>query len=402
MQAINEYIINTNWHRFIFLLFETINLIIFIYAGLKIRYLKNNSLYWRYAILPIISYCICRGLRFGRGIDYNLYYDVYQLIGWDFNSTNHEFLFKCINGFMYQLGLPYQAFILLCSFILIWTLMIAIKDYKKIAILVLLFFLYETRNASIYIRWYLGFCFFFLSYISLTKRKFVLYILTTICSIMIHLGTIILIPFLLFCFKINKPLLSHKFVIFLFILSLTIGSTNLLNQFIPYIEAISIVSERAQGYANRLEDLLVGDWGYVNTLSIFAKCKAFFSYLFPILYSSYIAKQQSIDNYIALNFFYIGIIIFPIFNTIELFDRYSMAFMFFSIFITGYSYYCGLKHYKKLSKIKQILFIIGLVAMVYTVLSEILYQSRYWFNMLFIWDAGNLKCLPTWVFHMYD
>ena len=112
MQAINEYIINTNWHRFIFLLFETINLIIFIYAGLKIRYLKNNSLYWRYAILPIISYCICRGLRFGRGIDYNLYYDVYQLIGWDFNSTNHEFLFKCINGFMYQLGLPYQAFIL--------------------------------------------------------------------------------------------------------------------------------------------------------------------------------------------------------------------------------------------------------------------------------------------------
>ena len=133
--------------------------------------------------MPIVSYSLCRGLRFGRGVDYNAYYDVYYSIGQEFDSTNHELLFKAINWLMYQLGLSYQTFIFLCSLLLIWVLMIALKDYKKAAPLILLYFLYETRNAGIYIRWYLGFSFFFLSYLSLIRRKITLFILYTVFSV---------------------------------------------------------------------------------------------------------------------------------------------------------------------------------------------------------------------------
>ena len=79
-----------------------------------------------------------------------------------------------------------------------------------------------------------------------------------------------------------------------------------------------------------------------------------------------------------------------------------MAFMFFSVFICGTTYYKAFKKFKNLSVFFQLSCLIGFSFSIYAVFAEIIYQSRYWFNMLFIWDAGNLKTLPIWVFHMYD
>lgn len=403
MLALSEYINNVILLRIVFLTIEFFNIALFFYSGLKIRYLKRNEDYWKYASLPIVSYSLCRGLRFGRGVDYNAYYDVYYSIGQEFDSTNHELLFKAINWLMYQLGLSYQTFIFLCSLLLIWVLMIALKDYKKAAPLILLYFLYETRNAGIYIRWYLGFSFFFLSYLSLIRRKITLFILYTVFSVLMHLGCILLTPVLLLFYKLGCPVLPSPIVVGLLFLSIVLGGVHLLEGLIPYLEFVSMWAERTQGYTDRFEELINGDWGTgINRFSLFASIRIFLQYFFPIIYAPSLIKSELDTKSISLNFFYIGVIILPIFNSLELFDRYSMAFMFFSVFICGTTYYKAFKKFKNLSVFFQLSCLIGFSFSIYAVFAEIIYQSRYWFNMLFIWDAGNLKTLPIWVFHMYD
>lgn len=398
MNALSEYVINANWHKSIFLLIEFINIIVFVFSGVKIMHLKNKSNYWKIAILPIISYGICKGLRFGRDIDYNLYYDGYIWIGEDFFEANHELLFKCINWLFYQAGAPYQCIILFCSIFLIYVLMLFIKDNVKLAPLVLLFFIIETKSADNYIRWYLSFSFFFLSYLYLEKKENNLSIIFSLCALFTHIGIIVLYPILLFFKLLNKQLLSSKIVIGLFLVSLVLGEAQFLNFLVPYADIIFSISEKTQVYASRLEDLLAGNWssGYME-ISLITSIKYFLAYSFPLYYYPKCVSIIKQKSFIAYNMFCLGLITFPIFNTMELFDRYSKSLMFFSIIISSFSFYIAFKSFKRLFRLERLFCLISFAAAIYPIFS-FFFKDYKWYNTLFIWDAGKLYSLPTWLF----
>ena len=104
MNTLNDFKVNADIYLLRFLFIELLNVLIFIYSGIKIRKNKDDTKYWKYAILPIISYAVCKGLRFGRDIDYNLYNHEFALIGKDFwDGSNHEYLFRFFNWTLYQL-----------------------------------------------------------------------------------------------------------------------------------------------------------------------------------------------------------------------------------------------------------------------------------------------------------
>ena len=275
--------------------------------------------------------------------------------------------------------------------------MIFIKEHKEIAPLALIFFLLETTLATNYIRWYLGFSFFFLSYIYLTKNSYKLFFLFLTFSISSHIGIIILYGILLIIKRYNNYF-PPKIVFVLFLSSLILGEIKLFNFLVPYADVIFSISERTQGYAIKFEDLINGEWrtGYME-IPFSTKIKYLLAYSFPLYYYPIAHKDTNKYNYLPYNLFCIGLILFPIFNIVELFDRYSRALMFFSIIISSAAFYYASINYKFLKKNEKIFYKISFFSACYSIFSFFIGYHP-WFKTLFIWDAGELKTLPLWYF----
>ena len=137
-----------------FFLLQNTLLVIFIIVGFWCSKRKNV---YPIIVIAILLYTIIEGLRFGRGIDYNLYYDVYDQIENSSLETNHEVLFISLCKLLIFLGIPYQGFILLCSFILITCGISFLKKHSEVLLYSLPLFFLVSLLAENLIRWFLGF-----------------------------------------------------------------------------------------------------------------------------------------------------------------------------------------------------------------------------------------------------
>lgn len=96
-----------------------------------------------------------------------------------------------------------------------------------------------------------------------------------------HLGCILLTPVLLLFYKLGRPVLPSPIVVGLLFLSIVLGGVHLLEGLIPYLEFVSMWAERTQGYTDRFEELINGDWGTgINRFSLFASIRIFLQYFF--------------------------------------------------------------------------------------------------------------------------
>lgn len=97
--------------RFVYIFLNVVNIFVFIFVGNRLQHCKTNKTYWKNAFWIILSYSILMGLRFGRLIDYNIYFERYQDIGKNFIDSEYEFTFKVLCWCFYKLGLSYKVFI---------------------------------------------------------------------------------------------------------------------------------------------------------------------------------------------------------------------------------------------------------------------------------------------------
>ena len=79
---------------------------------------KRIVSYWQGACVGILAYTVNVGLRFGRGIDYNLYVDIYNMVSRGFDS-DHEPLFVFSIKLVSFLGGTWPVFVFLLSFLFI-------------------------------------------------------------------------------------------------------------------------------------------------------------------------------------------------------------------------------------------------------------------------------------------
>lgn len=64
-------------------------LFILFYWGNKINKNTNSKQYWQYIFVPLLTFTLNEGLRWGRGIDYNSYYYTFKNIAeHGFNTEN--------------------------------------------------------------------------------------------------------------------------------------------------------------------------------------------------------------------------------------------------------------------------------------------------------------------------
>lgn len=303
-------------------------------------------------LAAIIVYTLNEGLRFGRGIDYNLYGMAYERLesGKDVN-WDPSFLF--LGKLFVEFGIPWQGYVMLMSFVFIVAMLIMLKEFKEIMPLALpLFALFSLSEVENMVRWYMGFSFimigisFILNNAPKCKIKFFLFSVIA-CSFHIALLPIPLLFYLVFLRK--TPLLAPIPAIILFFCIALFFQSNFMMQFVELFNIFSRTSDRFEGYGDDAQYWLTGGFDGANVSAlpdiqvvIFLCCLVYLGHKITITEEEDEEKEDNIgkeDNHKAIfayNLFIVGFLLYPIANLIELVLRFESIFIFFRAIVLAY------------------------------------------------------------------
>ena len=386
--------------QFVFIALKLFEFAIFIIFGNKISKAKSRKEYWSLSSVPIFTYAIIEGLRFGRYTDWNLYYFRYEQLGVNVASLDdYEPLFRYICHILYQCHIQYPGFIFLQCLFFIFCVFVLIENFKDDCKWIIPLIIVSVTGNENFIRWYLSYSFLLLSINSLLKEKFVKTLIWFVCAFLCHSGIIIFGGFLILYRFLSKYAISEKLAIcLLFITSFLLSISDLLfiTRITSFLSPVLGESLSRGGYLDATEDILNGSFG---KLGIMEQSKAFYIRIFimnaPVIYwgRKIINKYQF--GYFFYNIFVIGAIVSPLFVLTEIFNRISDSLTFFFCFVGGVYYYNVLNNYYK--KEKTSLYIISIISLIFALqpyFSDIF--SRPESLMLFLWDANGRNFLPYW------
>lgn len=324
----------------VFFLLQLLLLVICFYSGYKI---KNNNFLNLYVLLFVISFTLIEGLRFGRGIDYNIYYQSFQV----FDSSNMQgssaILFDSLRLICKKCELPYQCIIIISSFLLAISGIKLLVQYPQILFLSLPWFYLVTFSAENLFRWYAGFSFILLGIPYLFKEKSYMYALFCLLGVGFHL--MMSVPALLFYIisKAKTALLSPLVAISIYVfLSLIWSSSSMKNIIAPVNYVLSFWEHYNDVYGgSNLSAWLDGSHHGLAESSIIRQLIELLKNSFLIVLGhKLLIYFNSKDFTYFYNCMLLGIISYPAFAPIELMDRFVQLFLFFQCIVGGYIIYC--------------------------------------------------------------
>lgn len=243
--------------EFRYILFHLLLAIILIYYGKQISCKSTNS-YWKLSLIPILAFTIEEGLRWGRNIDWCVYYYVYNDYLQGF-SSNHEILFQAIWKLYAFLNLPYPIIIASCSCLLIFAIFYFAKTYKSVSYILIPFIVFNCAGtATNLIRWYMGFSFLLIAIRLYQEEKRTLAILLTTCSVCTHIGLIIAVPIFYVLLTYNKILFKPFAAIVISILLSVLFDPSIMGKF-SFIFDFFKGFDRLDTYANDATGWLTGE-----------------------------------------------------------------------------------------------------------------------------------------------
>lgn len=379
--------------EFTFILLNGMCFLTFLFWGRLLSRAKNEREYFRNGFVLILIYAIVHGLRFGRDIDWNLYYFRYKSIGENLNNEDYEPLFSLICYSLYNLGIPYHVFIFLQCAFLMFTILVLLRNNRKYAAFVFPLLLPLIHTNDCYIRWWFAISFIFLAIDSYINKKTVWAVVWFVCSILIHFGVIVFAPILFMASYINKIAVPPKLAILLIVIStfaISLSSftflVNISSQLLNY--GLGGDNAKAETYLMSTQDLINGDFGRLGYYerSISNKIRFLISCVPAIWF-----MHKYIDNVKYGRFFYnvfvMGAFVKPVF-LVEILDRYASALSFFSCIICGaYFFYVWNSRHTK-SFVVLIITLMSLFASVWPGLS-IAWSFERDLEMMYMWNCGN-------------
>lgn len=374
---------------------------VFIIYGRILSKTKTNKEFWLHAIVPIIIYAIIEGLRFGRLVDYNVYYFRYINIGKNPSFEDYEPVFTYICYFMYNLGLPYYMFIFLQSLLLITVVFLLVKEYRKALLFILPLILYEIMKSENYVRWYWGFIFMILSFYSLYKGRYKAMLFCFICTCLIHIGFVMFTPVILFYKILKEKTIPPKVATFLFLgttFLISISSLTFLISITKFLLSMGLgeMGSKVDFYLTSLDLLLKGDLGQlgIKELSFSNSLRLALAYGPTIWFAKDYVKKYRYGVFFY-NLFVIGAIISPLFILVEILDRFATTLTFFSCIASGILFTEVIKNRSKYSTYIYLICILSFFAAVWPNISSS-YGLDKDIEMLFIWDADGRNYIPYW------
>lgn len=363
--------------------------------GKKIKALPNNiglKGYLKASIPSIVIYTLNEGLRFGRGIDYNIYAKEYVYNTGKLYFENGDPGFRYIGIFLQNLDLPFQAFVLLMSFILILSVIIFIRNVKGCAPFALPMFLllFYTATENL-MRWFLGFSFILIgfSYILRDKKtikNYVLFIFFSVISFFFHFALIFIPLVYIILMNFQRPLLKPSISILLFII-IGIGfQSNIMLSLKEYLDVFLLLSEKSTYYIDNADQWLTSGATGLN-FSSFPPPFRIALYLVEVILGYKLCKYLNTKYIILYNIFLVGFIILPIANQIELVLRYQYLIFIYQIVILGYI--LDFYFVSKRVRLNKMLYTLSIIAFLFFTQGQI----RKWifnepeYKHLYVWDS---------------
>ncbi len=386
--------------KIVFISLKLLEFLAFCISGFLLSRTKRKVSYWKIACIPIIAFTVVEGLRFGRFIDWNLYYFRYIEMGTNPSKADYEPFFVFINYIIYKVGLPYWSFISIQCFLLIFSILKLCENFKPYLKYILPMTLVTVYSNEMFIRWYMGFSFILLSLCAILNKKILQSYIYACLACLCHVGFVIYIPIIVLYKYINVHSLNSKISTILFlVVTFAMGLSDL--QFIVSITDMflsfglgSLGGGKVGNYLNDTEALVSGDWGTAGVMGrdLSTNIKMAIAYVPAILYGSRVLEQYKYGK-LLYNLFVIGAIIGPLFLQIEIFNRIADSFIFFSSIICGVTYYYFLNSKVKNKLLRYLLITLCLACFIYPYLYDIFNRANDNY-MLFIWDANGRTYLP--------
>jgi len=362
-------------------------------------------------ILGVLAYTLNEGLRFGRGIDYNLYGMDYEELE-ETGYSEWDISFQYIARALISLDIPWQGYVLLMSFVfIVSTLMLLRNNYRDVLPLALpLFVLFSKAETENMVRWYMGFSFILVGLTYLLeeeenyKMKFWCF---SAFACTFHLALLPL-PFVFYFLTLRKStLLSPIWVLVLYFGIALFFQTDFMMYFLGMANILTATvdgySERFTYYSDNAEYWLTGGFAGVKT-SAFPSIQEVLYYCCLVL-GGYKAIEEKGNKYVfAYNMLVVGLLTNPLARQIELLSRFNQPFMFFQAIVLA----CIIQYVfvEKSVEFNQLLWLLSLL-LILNMGRKILVTpfSTDPEKYLYVWDSEGRSyqsMYDTWIGDMYN
>ena len=377
-----------------YFLLKIIELVIFILYGRRISNTRTSCEYWKFSIVPILTFSVVEGLRFGRMVDWNLYYFRYQQLGVNMSYLDYEPLFEFICNFLYQIGVPYYGFIFIQCLFLAISIFVLLENFRSFCTWCVPLILVCTTPNEMFIRWFLAFSFILLSINSFLKKRYIYSLIWFICSLLCHSGIIIIVMLIMLLWYLKKYTLPTWFsvgLLFMTTFVLSLSDVMFVTNIISFLSPI-LGNWTPSNYLDNASSILEGTWGGVGIMerSRIKNIGTFIAYAPVIFYGKSIMSKYKY-GLVFYNLFVIGAIGSPLF-TVEIFNRiFSVCLFFFCI--VGGVYYTKILNRKWLSI--NFIIILTLISLFFALVPHVWDAiNRPADESLFIWDSNGRSYLP--------
>jgi hypothetical protein len=369
-----------------YIILKTALVITLLICGYRMSKIKNSAYYYPYylTVFPIlIVYSCVEGLRYGRATDYFGYYN--DFIG--LTANTYEPIFQLFVNLLKYINAPFYIGFVMCSFLLIFSGCLFIKEYRFAAFFTLpIFYLDTIVQSSNLIRMYFALSIILIACKFLIQNKNYLFIFFVVIAFLTHYSSIILFPFILLFNKFHKPIKSRLFIIILFFLA------NYVTVSVFFLNSILIKFIGFGIYENYLTVtegwLLNADTEKNELLSIVYYLRYYLTPIFILWYGfPLLEKYKDLKFHIFYHLYLIGVLFLPSSELIEveLFYRLALFFITFKFIVIGVILYNFSKQFRKLKLIDTIFYILIVLDIFYLIMRTILIYSKETGNQ-FIWD----------------
>lgn len=374
-----------------------IHIILYTYLILVLYFFckKSSSIsvgFWKYAFIPIISFALIEGFRYGRGVDYIPYkyrfehIDIYE---------ESQVVFLWLMQFLNSIDFNYIGAFTTYSFLFISGTFFFIKNtYNSDEAKWMYFFAFLalTMRAENMIRQFIAQPFIFASIPFIFKKKWIPALILILVAINIHIGVLIQIPLIVCSYFLIKKTFNWKiWVIILFVVYYIIPNGILVTFFTNILSVLHLdnlfISESLIHYIED-SDRWLGSGSIIESAE-----QSFFTmtlqFLFEssVIYSSYklLIRYPNQKVLFAFNIAVVGFILCRLFHGYEIFIRMFGQMDMYWFIPVGYSFYFIKKYNIKTKSIKLSLFVLCI------------YQFMFWMRFvllnpeaMFFWDCNGI------------
>lgn len=357
---------------------------------------RKKKKYGFLCYLGIIVFTLNEGLRFGRGIDYNLYYGVYNDIIYH-NDKSFELLFTWLVKLFGLLHLPWQAFVMFMSFMFVYSIYRVARQFTPSVSFVFAFVPLFTMFAENIMRQTLGLSFFLIGFSFLLenhKWKNVFYLVFSLFGGLCHTSIFLLVPIFFIVTLLKKEFFSPFISIPVFVFSTIFFQSSFMLRFYNIIQ-IFMVTDRFSAYGNDMESLLMGDADVAEiTISYSVTAVYFICVILGYKLRHYFGQQYTV----VYNLFLIGFLSYPLFNKIELFSRFSMMFQMFAFVILGSVAYFLFVCKKRVYRYRSYLCCLFVIVFANYFRTFVIPPFKHPYTFQYVWDKGGKQVLDVMVY----